>query len=800
MYNGEIAFDTGRKELNTTFVDNYWELLPIERLTVSEEIQLDSENKNPNFEKAEEKAVKAIQKHGMQIKGEERNYQIDEAFLLLGKARYFDQRFVPALEAFNYILYKYPKSNKLVQASIWREKINIRLDNNELAIKNLKRLLKQEELATQEYADATAMLSQAYINLKHLDSSLITLKIAANYTKVREEEGRYNYIIGQVYNRLGKKDSADFAFDKVIALNRKSPRAYMINAYVQKAINFDAKGDSILKAEQFELLTKLEENRENRPFLDKIYRQVAAHHFSENNDSLAVAYLNKSLRAAQEDRPLKAMDYKDLADFYFYEKNYKSAGAYYDSTLINIPKSKKQYRTIKKRFDNLEEVIKYEDIVSHNDSIITLFKLPKEKQIAFFNAYIEELKAKEEAEAKAREKSVNTGLATFDASITNTSEKGKFYFYNTISLGYGKTNFKTRWGDRVLEDNWRWSDKTVIENIEEDNAINEVAEETFASESELYTPEYYINKIPTDAKVIDSLVAQRNFSNYQLGLIYKEKFKEYNLAIGKLEAVLDANPEEKLIIPSKYNLYKIYSQLGSPLAESTKDDIIKNHANSRYATILKNPDAVLVKGEDNSPEGTYSKLYKKFENQEYEAVIASIEESVVRYNGDAIVPKFELLKATASGRLSGFDAYKEGLNYVALNYPNAPEGKEAQGIIANQLAKLEGKSFSDAKTGKWKVVYAFDKSDVEGIAKLTETINKSIKELARKKLRISIDVYSKNKVFLVVHSFVSREFALGYAEMLNINKNYKVDKENFIILSANYRVIQIHKNLEAYLK
>jgi hypothetical protein len=56
---------------------------------------------------AETKATKAIQKHSMNIDGRERN-QIDEAYLLLGKARYYDQRFIPALDAFNYILYKYP--------------------------------------------------------------------------------------------------------------------------------------------------------------------------------------------------------------------------------------------------------------------------------------------------------------------------------------------------------------------------------------------------------------------------------------------------------------------------------------------------------------------------------------------------------------------------------------------------------------------------------------------------------------------------------------------------------------------
>ncbi|MCB0469863.1 MAG: hypothetical protein KDC51_04510, partial [Flavobacteriaceae bacterium] len=148
----------------------------VERMEVLEEVTLPGESKDENFARAEEKAVKAIQKHSMNIGGKEYNPQMDEAYLLLGKARYFDQRFVPAIEAFNYILYKYPASNKINQAKIWREKTNIRLENDELAIKNLKRLLDQEELSSQDLADATSMLAQAYINTKSLDSAITQLE------------------------------------------------------------------------------------------------------------------------------------------------------------------------------------------------------------------------------------------------------------------------------------------------------------------------------------------------------------------------------------------------------------------------------------------------------------------------------------------------------------------------------------------------------------------------------------------------------------------------------------------------
>ncbi len=75
---------------------------------------------------------------------------------MLGKARYYDQRFVPALEAFNYILYKYPSSDKIYEAKIWREKTNMRLDNDAIAVTNLTKLLKEIKFKDQIFADANA--------------------------------------------------------------------------------------------------------------------------------------------------------------------------------------------------------------------------------------------------------------------------------------------------------------------------------------------------------------------------------------------------------------------------------------------------------------------------------------------------------------------------------------------------------------------------------------------------------------------------------------------------------------------
>ncbi len=800
LYNGNIAFEEGREQLNATYQDNYWEILPVERLEVSGEVRLDSEDNNPNFVIAEEKATKAIQKHGMEIKGEERNPQTDEAFLLLGKARYFDERYIPAIEAFNYILRKYPKSDKLDEASIWREKTNIRLQNEELAIKNLKNLLRYEQLKAQDYADAHAMMAQANINIKEPETALQHLKVASAYTKNNAEKGRYYFIIGQLYNQLGYRDSANFVFDKIIELNRKSPRVYMINAHLQKVRNTKVTPENM--ADILEYLTDLEENRENRPFLDKIFHEIGYFHESNGSDSLALAYYNKSLRATRNIRQLNALNYEYLGEHFFDENEYKTAGAYYDSVLTNLNENTKKFRTVKKKLDNLEDVIKYEDIVQHADSIMMLYNMTEPERVAYFDLYIANLKKKAEEAAAAEEKRTTAGFAAFAETKGGQQNKGKFYFYNIASLGYGKNDFRNRWGDRVLEDDWRWANKNRSLPAEDSDDLIATGEddEGPASEEEKYSLDYYLEKIPTDPAVIDSLGKERNFANYQLGLIYKEKFKENLLAAGKLEDVLKSDPEERLILPSKYNLYKIYEESNSALADQMKDNIIQNHPESRYAEILLNPQAVIA-GIENSPERKYAELFKLFEDQQFLTVITRAEENINQFTGEPIVPKFEMLKANAIGRLQGYAQFKEALNYVALNYPNNPEGKKAEQMIEEQLPKLEPKEFSQETgaigTGNWKVVFPFKRQEDEKAEELKKRLQESIVDLGYKNV-ISKDIYNLEDEFVVAHGFRSKDFALGYVELLKVNKDYRIDLENFVILSSNYKIIQVHKNLEEY--
>ena len=503
LFNGRQAFEQGRDALINGYQDNFWSILPVERLENPEYIPLPGDAVDPSFKIAEEKAIKAIQKHSMQINGSERNPQMDEAFMLFGKSRYYDMRFVRALEAFNYILAYYPASNNIAQAKIWKAKTDLRLDNTKIAIEQLHKLLKEEkELDAQDYADASAMLAQGYITENRIDSALVYIEKAAFLTRKNEEKGRYYFIKGQLYDLVDQPQLANANYDKVIDLNRKSPRRYMINAYVNKIANFDYQSQD--QQQLFELLTDLESNRENRPYLDIINYQFAQFYLNVGQQDSAVSYFNKSLTSKSADNFLVSRNYLSLGELNFDNSEYLQAGAYYDSTLSFIPENTREFRDIYKKRTNLNDVILYEGISKRNDSMLKLVAMNSADRKSYFEDYIFQLKeqrSKDSISASIAEATIaNNEFFTPDTQVATGSV---FYFYNPVQVAQGKLDFKSRWGARANEDNWRISSKQGA--LQEEKVASGREDELKLTEDGLYSLDTYISKIPSQQLVIDSI-------------------------------------------------------------------------------------------------------------------------------------------------------------------------------------------------------------------------------------------------------------------------------------------------------
>ena len=831
LYNGNILLDKGLSDLQTTYQDNFWEILPIEQVSDGEEITTKEKAKNLNFEKAEEKAVKAIQNHAMNIGGVEKNPQMDEAYLLLAKARYYDNRVIPSLEALNYILYKYPLSDKIYHAKVWREKVNIRLDNDQIAIKNLKKLLEDNRIKGQDWADAHAILTQAYLNIQAKDSAIVTLKKAIEGTKIKEEQARYMFILAQLYERLQQKDSAFAAFERVVQMKRNAPRRYVIQAKVKQAQQFDyKKGDTLVFVETFQ---KLIEDRENRPYLDVLYHQMGLFYDQLDQSSSAKKFYNKSLKCASKDNYLVASNYRNIAEIYFKTAKYPIAGKYYDSTLVKLKERTREFRKIKKKRINLDDVIKYETIAQQNDSILSVVVLDETGQKRFYEDYIAKLKKSDELKAKLAtqkaEKEANL-LAAKNAGGGSPLKQDKnnlvggaknpaasnpglfdmgddtksgFYFYNTTTVAYGKKEFANKWGKRTLKDNWRWSmdtntDVVIEEEQEKDQIVEKKSEREEKSEEPKYTVAYYLKQLPTEAKFIDSLATARNFAYYQLGLIYKEKFKENELAAARFEQLLKNNPEERLVLPAKYNLYKIYQIIAPAKAEQMKAQILNEYPTSRYAEIIRNPSVEVT--DESNPEMVYNALYKKVERGELREVFSEIDAVIQRFTGEEVAAKFELLKAKLIARLEGLESYKKSLNFVALTYPNLEEGKQAERLLSMDIPKLEALTFSKEIENEWKIVFPKAFPPSQEVKNLTDKIEKYLKDANTILLKSSTDIYTLTDDFIVIHGFSSKTAANSVLSLLKEYKNYKIKDQAYIVSSEDYKIIQMKKKFEEWLK
>ncbi|WP_291141860.1 tetratricopeptide repeat protein [Flavobacterium sp. UBA7680] len=823
LYNGGIGLDKGLLAIQANNQDNFWKRLPIEKMQFDENFSEGSKTKNPDFEKAETKATKAIQKHSMNIGGRERNYQIDEAYLMLGKARYYDQRFIPALDAFNYILYKYPNSSNIYTAKIWREKTNMRLGNDAIVVKNINQLLKKTDLNKQTFSDANALLAEAFLNLEERDSAVAKLRIAEEFSRINEDRARYKFILGQMYQEVGNKDSATYYYDGVIDMNRKANRKYMMHAYAKKAQMYDyEKGNDTIF---LKIYNKLVADRENRPYYDVLFYEMGVFYDKKKDKENALKFYNKSLRRKSTDPYLTASAYRNIGNMYFKDTDYTMAAKYYDSTLTKLDPKTREFVLIEKNRKNLDNVIKYEGIAKRNDSIIKVYGLPDADRKIYFESYIAELKKKDEAKRiiaeKEKEKLANidrnTNASNAPTAINpnslgkpadpddgirppsgNDATASTFYFYNPTTVAYGKLQFKKMWGNRTIGGNWRLATiKSANDAAMLNDSINEVEaaklKDTVVIEK--YTTAFYEKQLPKTQTAMDSIGKERNFAYYQLGLIYKEKFKEYKLASDKLEQLLKNNPEEKLVLPSKYNLYKIYQITDPEKAARIKSDITTNYPTSRYAQILNNTNADDIA----SPEKEYQKWYKLFQEENFDVVLDNIDNLINQYSGEEIVSKFELLKANTLGKVNGLDAYKKGLENVADNYPNSEEGKKAREILEKDVPALERLNFTTVDNKNWKIVYLVSNTDTKTVKKIEEAIRVFLLVENFERLTTSFDKYNRTQSFVSIHGLKSEAYARDVAGVLREDDKYKIAHPSIIISADNYKVVQIKKNLDAYL-
>ncbi|MGB1444226.1 MAG: tetratricopeptide repeat protein [Flavobacteriaceae bacterium] len=776
LFNGKEALEIGKAVLYQNNQDNFLAVLPVEPIVLQGE---DEENKAsiPSFNLAEEKAVKAIQKHSMNIGGKQRNRQIQDAYLLLGKARYFDRRFLPALEAFNYLLEGYfGNEDVYYEARLWREKTNLRLRNNALVVDNLKPLAQRIPFGAPLFSDVNATLAQAYINLKNQDSAAVYISQAALAEKDKTTKARYRYIEAQLLERAHLIDSARQAFQTIVSWKRKAPRIFWMQAKLQ-TIRLQAQLDSVSPLPALERLSKL---FENQPYLHLIHQQEARYLLSQKQDSLALSYFNKSLRSPNIDTSTQIANYRELADYYFQAGGYVKTGAYLDSLLRQIPEEGRFKMNIQRERDGLDEVIALEQVIRSTDSILSLAAMTKEEQLSFFQNVIDEKRAKELAAIEEDKK----GFFSFGNNPANV-----FYFYNERLVVQGKQAFLSTWGNRPNSDNWNRQSVINSASVEEEKASQEQETASFFIE----TPDFFVEQIPTDTLALAALRKDRRQAYLDVGIIYKEKFKNNPLALSRLDKVFQLKPSETQEVSALYHTFKILENTDPERAISYRTTLLERYPDSPFAQIVKDPENFKLE-ENQSPSGLYERAYRAYLNQEFQAVLNACVNLEVIVSGTPLAPKVAFLKAITLGRLDGEEAYIQNLKKLVELYPNAREAN----LAITTLIRLDEERQLKFKplvlnTYKWVLSFPIE----QPLDQLLAALRKSLDEEQKQAWKITQDAYSRKTHFIVIHSRQqlpeTEYFLKKWAELPNFEQNVN----NFVLLSAQYEQIQRFKSWEA---
>ncbi|MDG1343222.1 MAG: hypothetical protein P8P43_00210 [Flavobacteriaceae bacterium] len=771
LFNGNESIKEGKESFLKSYKEDFWEILPVEPIESTNKIITVDGLENKSFLKAEEKAAKAIQKHSMLIGGVQYNPKTQEAYLMLGRARYLDQRYVPAIDAFNQV-YKLNIDNQAwKQSVIWKARSNIRLDQELVAVELLQELLKNKKNSSEIVSKASSVLSMAYLKLNKTNEALKTLELAQRNTKDKNNKARLLYIKGQLYEKQNEIDSAKITFNKISSFKRKISRNIYINAKV-KALLYS---ESLSSQKEF---LKLIKNEENKPYLDKIYYNYSKLLFSTDSVAMAKNFLKMSIKENPLDKKLKSKAYIKFSELNFNDTNFLTAGRYLDSTLQVLDKKSKEFWFYERQKKGIQKVVDIEENLIFYDSLIRLSSYDKKK--------LDEILKSISTENKQQFEKSSPNEARQDSAFKKTN----FYFYNDKIVTFGIESFKSVWENRERNTYWRFEKSILKNNVSSNNPANEESSNELVSENETQFLELY-KDIPFSKFKKDSLNNLIDLSKLELAELYTLKYKNYMLGETVLTQYLSKDPNSNRATKAKYLLYKLYKIQNNEKHIKIKEDIIASDSLSRFAKILlKDPDMLM---DENKSLALRDSLAKMFNNQDFEKIIKSVDLNIDIVEKEEIKVDLELLRAQSYGRLEGIEKYTELLKEISKKYSENKTAIDLNNTIS--IIDRKWKKPSILKSSKdFKIIFIFSNTDFNKSELLK--INSKISAELNNNNRVSFDVYNYQNKLLVIHDFESKEKAENTALKIAVNNPELRLKNNFVALSSQYKNILIYKTLD----
>lgn len=655
--------------------------------------------------------------------------------------------------------------------------------------------------------DLAPVKAHYHIKQKNYDLAIEPLKQAIELGKDRQLKARYAYILAQIYQQNGDNKASEAAF----AQARKFSNSYDMEFSAQlNIIRNSWEAGTLTGAAASKTLQKMTKDIKNYEYRDQIYFLMATIALKDNDQLAAIEYLKSSLQYNEGNTAQKGESYLQLAQLYFDKESFVEAKAYYDSTLQVLPKTDERYDQVNEYANNLTDIAANLVIIQEQDSLLRISNMSDDERRAL--AY----KIKKEEEDQKFNNLKTTGGATTKKPRAG-SAKSNYWAYNEKIRKKGLKDFRKRWGDRPLEDNWRRSTRSELRSLDDDQ---EIAEEDISRELTEDDIKSIFRDVPgTPADVAKS---EKEIANamLKLGGLYRDRLQDNEKSIKILEERERRFPTAENRDEMYYFLYLAHTDLNNQTkAKFYYDKLAGEFPNSSYARVLTDPNFLSKsRAEDQALMQYYDQTYLSFEDGKYSDVAQRIATAQKEFGpGNKLQAKFALLGAMSKGSLEGKDAYRSGLRDVIGKYPNTAEEVRAKEILKllgqgeSGKRPLDETSSSDpVDTGKYKVesgklhyfivlITGGEEISLNDAKAAISNYNTEFNKLA--KLRIS-PVSLGDQPMVVIRRFKSQDKAMTYYE--GITKNAEsflpagVEYEIYPITQNNYRTVLKSKSLAGY--
>ncbi len=762
-----------------------------------------------------------VKKASLAIQNHKNSKWVDDSYNLLGMARLYSHEHETAIVTFKHVNTTSNDRDARHRAlvNLMRTFIEYGEMNNAIAVSDF---LKKEKLNKRNLKQLYLVRAYYYQKQADYDNLVQNLVLASPLLTKKDGKAKINFIIGQVYQQLGFDAEAYRNYKRCLASNPPYELSFYAKLNMAQVTELSRSSDVKRVRKYFR---KLLADAKNREFRDKIYYEMAQFEMKQNDIDGAIPFYNESIRASIGNNRQKGLSYLRLGEIYYDTlRNYELAQKYYDSTILVMPTTYEDYEAVKSRQEVLAEFVKQLNVIALNDSLINLASMDSTRLVAYLTEQVEDRKAAEEEKKKNQQRQQRRrSPSAFDSGFGDNTgiltSSLNWYFSNPSAISLGQSEFRKKWGNRSLEDDWRRANKesnislsnntnntTTASNTESTDS-NEAGDNANAIQTEV---KQMLAKIPFSNEAKEKALVEITDAYYSLGNIYHFNLFEDHNSINSFETLLDRFPSSEYEPEVLYLLHLMYKEMEHIKQETYKKRLIADHPKTTYAKLLINPNYT----EESSKEldqlkKVYKSAYALYEQESFPEARALIRQALITYNDTEFFANLRLLDILIVGKSESKERYISELDKFITEYPDHGTTAFAKNLLAtakdfeDNLFKSEATDFALGFEQLHYFLLVYDSNS--GIATTVSDDIKRFNELHFKESAIDVDniVFDSGKSMVLVSSFENRSTALEYfdyfkAESSLLGVDSSNSLQNFVITKDNFDILYQTKDLESY--